>query len=121
MSEQATTPTPTEPTSTNAAITNLRSALDSIATNDLSIQPPKEEPKVNPTQPTPEPPKQEEVKAEPAKEGEGQVEETKEPANDVSSEPEPTQRKTLNSHRKSLPILKLKAANTSKHLKRFKT
>ena len=90
MSEQATTPTPTEPTSTNAAITNLRSALDSIATNDLSIQPPKEEPKANPTQPTPEPPKQEEVKAEPAKEGEGQVEETKEPANDVSSEPEPT-------------------------------
>lgn len=90
MSEQATTPTPTEPTSTNAAITNLRSALDSIATNDLSIQPTKEEPKANPTQPTPEPPKQEEVKAEPAKEGEGHVEETKEPANDVSSEPEPT-------------------------------
>ena len=90
MSEQATTPTPTEPASTSAAITNLRSALDSIASNDLSIQPPKEEPKVNPTQPTPEPPKQEEVKAEPAKEGEGQVEETKEPANDVSSEPEPT-------------------------------
>ena len=90
MSEQATTPTPTEPASTSAAITNLRSALDSIATNDLSIQPPKEEPKANPTQPTPEPPKQEEVKAEAAKEGEGQVEETKEPANDVSSEPEPT-------------------------------
>lgn len=90
MSEQATTPTPTEPTSTDSAISNLRSALDSIATNDLSIQAPKEQPKVDPTQPAPTPPKQEEVKAEPAKEGEGKVEEVKEPNSDVSSEPEPT-------------------------------
>jgi hypothetical protein len=55
MSDQATpTPTPTEPTSTDSAITNLRSALDSIASNDLSVTPPKEEPKSNPTQPAPE-------------------------------------------------------------------
>lgn len=90
MSEQATTPTPSEPTSTDSAISNLRSALDSIATNDLSIQAPKEQPKVDPTQPTPTPPKKEEVKAEPAKEGEGKVEEVKEPNSDVSSELEPT-------------------------------
>ena len=90
MSEQTTAPTPSEPTSTNAAILNLRSAVDSIASNDLSIQPPKEQPKVDPTQPTPEPPKQEEVKAEPAKEGEGKVEETKEADSDVVSEVEPT-------------------------------
>ena len=76
MSEQATTPTPTEPASTSAAITNLRSALDSIATNDLSIQPPKEEPKANPTQPTPESAKPEEVKSEPEKAGSNEVEKT---------------------------------------------
>ena len=90
MSEQTTAPTPSEPTSTNAAILNLRSAVDSIASNDLSIQPPKEQPKIDPTQPTPAPPKQEEVKAEPAKEGEGKVEETKEADSDVASEVEPT-------------------------------
>jgi DNA repair exonuclease SbcCD ATPase subunit len=56
MSDQA-TPSPTaqsEPTSTGTAITNLRSALDSIASNDLSITPPKEEQKPNPSQPSPE-------------------------------------------------------------------
>ena len=90
MSEQTTTPTPSEPASTDSAILNLRSAVDSIASNDLSIQPPKEEPKVNPTQPTPEPAKQEEVKAEPTKEGEGKVEETKEVDSDVASEVEPS-------------------------------
>jgi len=90
MSEQTTTPTPSEPTSTDSAILNLRSAVDSIASNDLSIQPPKEEPKANPTQPTPETAKQEQVKAEPAKEGEGKVEETKEADSDVASEVEPS-------------------------------
>lgn len=90
MSEQTTTPTQSEPVSSDSAITNLRSALDSIAANDLNIQTSSDEPKANPTQPASEAPKQEEAKTEPTKDGDGKVEETKETDSDVVSEVEPT-------------------------------
>lgn len=91
MSDQTSqAPTQTEPTSTTAAIGNLRSALDSIASNDLSIPAIKEQPKANPTQPTPESAKPEEVKSEPEKTGSNEIEKVEADNSDVSPEVEPS-------------------------------
>jgi hypothetical protein len=92
MSDQATpTPTPTEPASTDSAITNLRSALDSIALNDLSVTPPKEEPKQNPTQLASEntEPTKKEAEAS-GKTGTDEGEKTEESNTDATSEVEPS-------------------------------
>jgi len=87
MSEQ----TQEAPVSTDSAISNLRSALTSIANNDLSIQPPKES---KPIEPTPTSPGTE-AKQEASNNSNGGVEEnkTEAPAKDVQSEAEPTEDK----------------------------
>jgi chromosome segregation ATPase len=87
MSEQ----TQEAPVSTDSAISNLRSALTSIANNDLSIQPPKES---KPIEPTPTSPGTE-AKQETQNNPNGGVEENKaeSSAKDIQSEVEPTEDK----------------------------
>jgi chromosome segregation ATPase len=87
MSEQ----TQEAPVSTDSAISNLRSALTSIANNDLSIQPPKES---KPIEPTPTSPGTE-AKQEAPNNSNGGVEENKTEvtAKDVQPEAEPTEDK----------------------------
>jgi acyl-CoA-binding protein len=87
MSEQ----TQEAPTTTDSAISNLKSALTSIANNDLAVQPPKESKPIEPTQPSPATEAKQETQAESA----GGNEENKVEATtkDVQSEVEPTEDK----------------------------
>ena len=87
MSEQTQEAAPT----TDSAISNLRSALTSIANNDLAVQPPKESKPIEPTQPAPATEARQETKAEPA--GGGEENQTEAPAKDVQSEVEPSEDK----------------------------
>jgi hypothetical protein len=84
MSEQA----QEAPATTDSAISNLRSALTSIANNDLSVQPPKESKPIEPTQTAPAA----ETKQEPQAQSEGGGEEPKAEvvSKDVQSEVEPS-------------------------------
>lgn len=87
MSEQA----QEAPATTDSAISNLRSALTSIANNDLSVQPPKESKPIEPTQAAPTT----EAKQEPQAQSEGGGEEPKAEvvSKDVQSEVEPSEDK----------------------------
>jgi acyl-CoA-binding protein len=87
MSEQ----TQEAPTTTDSAISNLKSALTSIANNDLAVQPPKESKPIEPTQPSPATEAKQETQPEPT----GGNEENKVEATtkDVQSEVEPTEDK----------------------------
>jgi len=86
MSEQ----TQEAPTTTDSAISNLKSALTSIANNDLAVQQPKESKPIEPTQPSPTETKQE-TQTEPA--GASEENKTETTTKDVQSEVEPTEDK----------------------------
>jgi hypothetical protein len=86
MSEQ----TQEAPTTTDSAISNLKSALTSIANNDLAVQQPKESKPIEPTQPSPTETKQE-TQTEPA--GGSEENKTEATTKDVQSEVEPTEDK----------------------------
>lgn len=79
------------PATTDSAISNLRSALDSIATNDLAIEPPKESKPIEPSQPAPAA----QAKQETQVQSEGGSEESKTEASgkDVQSDVEPSEDK----------------------------
>jgi hypothetical protein len=87
MSEQ----TQEAPTTTDSAISNLKSALTSIANNDLAVQPPKESKPIEPTQPSPATEAKQETQAEPTGGNEENKAET--PTKDVQSEVEPSEDK----------------------------
>jgi chromosome segregation ATPase len=87
MSEQ----TQEAPQSTDSAISNLRSALTSIASNDLSIQPPKESKPIEPSQPAPAAPEKQEAQVQ--SEGGGEEPKVEAPTKDVQSEVEPSEDK----------------------------
>ena len=87
MSEQA----QEAPTTTDSAISNLKSALTSIANNDLAVQPPKESKPIEPTQPTPAAEAKQETQAEPA--GGSEENQAEGTTKDVQSEVEPSEDK----------------------------
>jgi chromosome segregation ATPase len=87
MSEQ----TQEAPQSTDSAISNLRSALTSIASNDLSIQPPKESKPIEPSQPVPAAQEKQEAQLQP--EGGSEEPKVETSAKDVQSEVEPSEDK----------------------------
>ncbi len=87
MSEQA----QEAPTTTDSAISNLKSALTSIANNDLAVQPPKESKPIEPTQPAPATEAKQEAKAEPA--GGSEENQAEGTTKDVQSEVEPSEDK----------------------------
>ena len=87
MSEQ----TQEAPTTTDSAISNLKSALTSIANNDLAVQPPKESKPIEPTQPSPATEAKQEAQAEPT--GGNEENKTETPTKDVQSEVEPSEDK----------------------------
>jgi len=93
MSEQQTPTQVEQPASTDSAILNLRSALDSIAANDLNVSTPKEEPKANTTEPAPESAKQstpEETKSEGGNEAPEASENNNDAQVEAEQESEPT-------------------------------
>ena len=86
MSEQ----TQDAPATTDSAISNLRTALTSIANNDLSVTPPKESKPIEPTQPAPA----QEAKQEPQEQSGGAEEQQAEVVSkDVQPEVEPSEDK----------------------------
>jgi chromosome segregation ATPase len=87
MSEQ----TQEAPQSTDSAISNLRSALTSIASNDLSIQPPKESKPIESSQPAPAAPEKQEAQVQ--SEGGSEEPKAEAPTKDVQSEVEPSEDK----------------------------
>lgn len=87
MSEQA----QEAPTTTDSAISNLKSALTSIANNDLAVQPPKESKPIEPTQPAPAAETKQETQAESA--GGGEENQAEGTTKDVQSEVEPSEDK----------------------------
>jgi hypothetical protein len=87
MSEQ----TQEAPTTTDSAISNLKSALTSIANNDLAVQPPKESKPIEPTQPAPATETKQEAQAESS--GGGEENQTEASSKDVQSEVEPSEDK----------------------------
>lgn len=84
-------PTQEAPATTDSAISNLRSALDSIATNDLAIQSPKESKPIEPSQPAPAAETKQEAKVQ--SEGGSEESKTEATAKDVQSDVEPTEDK----------------------------
>lgn len=87
MSEQ----TQEAPTTTDSAISNLRSALTSIASNDLAVQPPKESKPIEPTQPAPATEAKQEAQPEPV--GGSEENQAEDTAKDVQLEVEPSEDK----------------------------
>ena len=87
MSEQ----TQEAPQSTDSAISNLRSALTSIANNDLSVTPPKESKPIEPSQPAPAAQEKQEAQVQP--EGGSEEPKTEATTKDVQSEVEPSEDK----------------------------
>jgi chromosome segregation ATPase len=87
MSEQ----TQEAPTTTDSVISNLKSALTSIANNDLAVQPPKESKPIEPTQPSPATEAKQETQAELT--GGNEENKTETPTKDVQSEVEPSEDK----------------------------